>query len=136
MIGAHCWRRFQSTSDEVIAMRNFSVFRLIPALAAAVAGAFLLLPHDALAWGRVGVFIGVPPVVFGPPVYAPPPRFYYPPPVYYPAPSYYVAPVARPAPPGFTCYAGPYVCPLEVIHPVNAPCSCPAYGGRVGGVTR
>jgi hypothetical protein len=48
------------------------------------------MPHDAKAWWRGGVGIGVwvPPVIVAPPpvVYAPPPVAYAPPP-YYPAPQ-------------------------------------------------
>jgi hypothetical protein len=47
------------------------------------------MPHNANAWWRGGVGVGIwfPPVVVAPPVYAPPPAYYYPPPpVYYPYP--------------------------------------------------
>jgi hypothetical protein len=114
------------SKNKVIAMRK--ILRLVPVVAVTLCAGMLLLPKPAQAWGRVGVFFGLPPIVVGPPVY------YYPPPVFVPAPTYY-APV-RVAPPGFTCYAGPYVCPLVVAHPINGPCSCPGNDGRVGGVAR
>ena len=43
------------------------------------------LPSPAEAWWccRVGIGIGIPPVVVAPPVYAPPPVYYAPPPAYY-----------------------------------------------------
>jgi hypothetical protein len=48
------------------------------------------MPHDAKAWWRGGVVIGVwvPPVIIAPPpvVYAPPPVAYASPPAYYPVP--------------------------------------------------
>jgi len=116
-----------------MAMRK--ILRLFPFVAAAVVAGAILMPKPAQAWGRVGVFFGVPPIVVAPPVYVPPP-IYYPPPAYYPAPTYYAPVPARPAPPGFTCYAGPYVCPLAVAHPINGPCDCPSYGGHVDGVAR
>jgi hypothetical protein len=66
---------------------------------AAVAGLALVgvaaMPHNANAWWRGGVGIGiwVPPVVVAPPVYVPPPVVYAPPPVVYaPPPAYYPSP--------------------------------------------
>jgi hypothetical protein len=53
------------------------------------------MPHDANAWwrGGIGVGIRVPPVVVAPPpVYLAPPVVYAPPPIYYPPPVYYPAP--------------------------------------------
>jgi hypothetical protein len=51
------------------------------------------MPHNANAWWRGGVGVGIwfPPVVVAPPVYAPPPvAYYYPPP-----PAYYYPPPRR-----------------------------------------
>jgi len=97
----------------------------LPLLAAlAIAGAlFAARPAQA----HVGIrFFVAPPVVVGPPVY----DYYYPVPVYYPPPAYYYPPPANASvPAGYTCCAGPYVCPLDKIHPVGGPCACPAYGG-------
>ncbi len=59
----------------------------------AVAGT-AAMPHEAKAWWRGGVGIGiwVPPVVVAPPIYAPPPPVVYaPPPVAYAPPPYYAA---------------------------------------------
>jgi hypothetical protein len=105
------------------------VRKTIIALAAlgAVAVSFASPAH---AWWRGGVVVGVAPVpyFFGPPVVYPP---YYYPPVYAPPPvSYAPAPSVT----GRACYAGPYVCPLEVAVPTGNPCSCPTNGGgRIGG---
>jgi hypothetical protein len=99
--------------------------------AATLCGA-VMAPGAAYAWGHRGwgwgggVFFG-----FAPPVYIGPPVIYAGPPVYYPPP-----PVYAPAPAGQTCYAGPYVCPLDYPGPAGAPCTCPANNGRVGGLIR
>lgn len=107
-------------------------------LATTVSLGTLAAAQPAQARVFVGVGIGVP--FYGPRFY---PRPFYRPyyPYYYaPAPIYYPAPVPVPAPVitgGYTCYAGPYVCPLHYAHPINAPCSCPVEGGgRESGVTR
>ena len=96
--------------------------------------------------GGVGVVIGVPYGYYGYPYpYAYYPPTYYAPPVY--SPPVYAAPYAADpgpaysssaqAPAGYTCNAGPYVCPLSVVHAINGPCSCPANnGGRVYGNAR
>lgn len=42
-------------------------------------------------------------------------------------PYFHASPV--PSPPGFTCYAGAYVCPLQVMNPTNGPCTCPTDNG-------
>lgn len=99
-------------------------------LATAITAGILAAPKPAEARVFFGFGIGVP--VFAPYYYHP---YYYRPYYYAPAPVYY--PPYNPVPGGYTCYAGPYVCPLHYAHPINAPCSCPADGGgRVGGVTR
>ncbi len=107
-------------------------------LSLALTAGVLAAPNPAAAHVFVGVGIGVP--FYGPHFY---PRPFYRPyyPYYYaPAPIYYPPPVPVPAPVitgAYTCYAGPYVCPLHYAHPVNALCSCPTdNGGRVEGVTR
>jgi hypothetical protein len=65
----------------------------VAAVAGLAAVGVAAMPHDANAWWRGGVGVGVwvPPVVVGPPVYwppvyAPPPVAYVPPPAYYPPP--------------------------------------------------
>jgi hypothetical protein len=106
-------------------------------LGVAVLAAALAVAPSASAHVRFGFFVGGPRVFVGPPVVYPPyfyePYYdegYYAPPVYA-----YPPPVGTPA--GFTCYAGRYVCPLEVQHPVGGDCACPAYGGgRVDGTVR
>jgi hypothetical protein len=102
-------------------------------LASAVTLGTIATTQPAQARVFIGVGIGAP--FYGPRFY---PRPFYRPyyPYYYaPAPVYY--PPYNPVPGGFTCYAGPYVCPLHYAHPINAPCSCPVEGGgREGGVTR
>ena len=83
----------------------------------------------AAAWWRGGFWVGVvpPPVYIGPPVVYPPPYYYPPPPpVWYPPPPGY-AEGAPPVPPppagtGQSCYAGPYVCPMD--HPVASGSAC------------
>ena len=92
---------------------------------AAVAAALIAIPNDAQAWWRGGYGVGfgfyAPRVYIGPPVvYVPPPVYYAPPPVY----------AAR------SCYAGPYICPLEHASPVNATCTCPTNNGRAYGAAR
>ena len=84
------------------------------------------------------VYIGPPPVYYGPPpvYYAPPPAYYAPPPGYAPPPDYVPPPDYAPSlggPPGQTCYAGPYVCPLDQPVPAGGPCSCPTNQGRAWG---
>jgi hypothetical protein len=113
-------------------MKLTRFIRAMPILSAlAIAGA-MVAPKPAEARIGVGVFVG-PSVVVGPPVYG----FYYPVPVYYPRPVYFYPPVPAPAPAGYTCYAGPYVCPLDKANPVGGPCACPSYGGAsVAGTVR
>ena len=95
-------------------------------------------PSPAHAWWRGGgIVIGVNPfpLFFPPPVYYPPPGYYPPPPAAYyapPPPGY----AQQSAAPGQTCYAGPYVCPLERVAPAGVNCSCPGNYGRVPGVVR
>jgi hypothetical protein len=111
------------------AMRLKSRLGLLALTTAITAGA-IAAPKPAQAHVFFGFGIGVP--VYAPYYYHP---HYYRPYYYAPAPVYY--PPYNPVPGGYTCYAGPYVCPLHYAHPINAPCSCPADGGgRVGGVTR
>ncbi len=100
------------------------------ALATAITAGGLASAKPAQAHVFFGFGVGVP--VVAPYYYRP----HYERPYYYaPAPVYY--PPYNPIPGGYSCYAGPYVCPLHYAHPINAPCSCPAEnGGRVGGVTR
>jgi hypothetical protein len=108
---------------------------------AAMAGASVTTP--AVAWWagglggyRGGVFIGIPPIVVAPPIY--PPAYYPPPPAYYPPPQgYYPSqqpPMAQGGPEGGpqggaqSCYAGPYVCPMD--HPVASGSGCYCLGNN------
>ena len=88
-------------------------------------------PADA----RVFVGIGIP--FYGPGFYPPP--YYYPPPppVYYapPPPVVYAPPQAYSPPPqppgaGQSCYAGPYVCPMDRPIATGGNCYCPGNGGE------
>jgi hypothetical protein len=70
----------------MFALKRLGTVAVVAGLAAVGVAA---MPHDANAWwrGGVGVGIWVPPVVVAPPpVYVAPPVVYAPPPVYYPAP--------------------------------------------------
>ncbi len=90
---------------------------------------------------RVFIGIGVPyfgPYYVPPPVYYPPPAYYAPPPVYYTPPPAQsaAAPAYSPAPSGEgqSCYAGPYVCPMDRPVASGGPCYCIGNGGqRVSG---
>lgn len=122
-------------------MRIAKRLRFLPVLAVLALAGMVAAPKPAHAYGRIGVVIGVPPVFVAPPFYYPAPVYVAPPPVYYtpayPAPAYAPPPYSAAAPAGFTCYATPYICPLNVIHPVGGPCACPAYGGgAVSGTVR
>ena len=87
----------------------------------------LAIPNPAQAWWNRGwgwhggVVFGVVP----PPIYLGPPIYYAPPPVYY-----------APRPAAQTCYAGPYICPLNAPGPYGGNCSCPTNNGRAYGVAR
>ncbi|WP_428492628.1 hypothetical protein [Rhodopila sp.] len=91
----------------------------------------------APAHARVFVGIGIP---FYGPGFVPAP-YYYPPPAYYPPPTYYTPPPPvvytppqqtynQPPPGGQTCYAGPYVCPMERPVATGASCYCPGNNGQ------
>ena len=86
------------------------------------------------AQARVWVGVGVPlwgPGFYPPPYYYPPPAYYPPPPpvVYAPPPQVYSqAPIASPR--GQSCYAGPYVCPMDRPVPSGASCYCPDNSGQ------
>lgn len=70
----------------------------VAAVAALAAVGVTAMPHDANAWWRGGVGIGVwvPPVIVAPPpVYAAPPVVYAPPPVVYAPPPVVYAPPPR-----------------------------------------
>ena len=115
-------------------------------LGIALAGMALLGLPPQSAQARVFVGIGVPlPGYYPPPVYYPPPPVYYPPPpVYYAPPPVYVppriyAPPASVAPPqsyapgpdrGQSCYAGPYVCPMEHSVASGSSCYCRGNDGQ------
>jgi hypothetical protein len=87
------------------------------------------------AQARVFVGIGIP--FYGPGFYPPP--YYYPPPppVYYapPPPTVYAPPQAYSPPPqaagsGQSCYAGPYVCPMDRPIATGGNCYCLGNGGE------
>lgn len=109
------------------------------AVVTALCGTFMILAAGAAdARVFVGVGIGVPfygPGYYGPPPYYPPPVYYAPPPVYYPPPPPVVySPPQTYAPPpvaaGQSCYAGPYVCPMDRPVPSGASCYCLGNGGQ------
>ncbi len=113
-------------------MKATGFIRAFPILAVLAFAVAVSAPKPAQARIGIGFFVA-PPAVVVPPVY----DDYYPAPVYYSPPVYYYPPLARVSVPvGYTCYAGPYVCPLEKRHPVGGYCACPAYGGNVAGTVR
>ena len=90
------------------------------------------------AQARVFIGLGVP--FYGPGYYPPAPYYYPPPPVYYaPPPTVYAPPQPQyysqtPSGAGQTCYAGPYVCPMDRPTVTGAGCYCIGSGGaRVWG---
>ncbi|WP_159349195.1 hypothetical protein [Roseomonas harenae] len=109
------------------------------ALAAALLASPLILtaPADAHGGASFGIGIGVPvypaypaypayPYAYGYPV-VPPPAYYAPPfPAYAPPPPAY----SVPRPPGQTCYAGAYVCPLDRNLSAGDACGCLAPNGQ------
>jgi hypothetical protein len=118
-------------------MKRFSRLLCVSFIAVLVVSALgAAAPAQARWYGGWGYGIGiVPPSVYiGPPpgYYGPPPGYYAPPPAYYaPPPAYYAPPQG--GQPGQTCYAGPYICPLDQPVPPGGPCSCPTNQGRAGG---
>jgi hypothetical protein len=97
---------------------------------AALAAGMLLVPGKAEAWWNRG-YGGGGFMLFGPPIVVGPPVYYAPPPVYYSQ-----EPAYPPPPPGQTCYAGPYICPLDRPTPAGADCYCPTNDGRAYGRAR
>ena len=113
-------------------MKATRFLRALPILAGLAVVVAMFAPTPAQARIGIGFFV-VPPVVVVPPVY----DYYYPAPVYYPPPVYYYPPpVKTTMPVGYSCYAGPYICPLEKRLPVGGYCACPAYGGSAAGTVR
>jgi hypothetical protein len=83
---------------------------------------------------------GAPPPGYegSPEAYQSPPPGEQPPPGYAAPPSGYAQPPAasggQAGAPGYSCFAGAYVCPLDRSLPVGGKCSCPSNrGGRVAG---
>ncbi len=106
--------------------------RRLHGLAACLLLAALFVAVPAAAQARVFFGFGVAPVFVAPSFVYPVPPVYAPP-VYAP-PAAYGAPAAAP---GTTCYAGRYVCPLQVARPINDSCACPTEGnGRAKGTVR
>jgi len=99
---------------------------------AAITGAAM---SPAAAWWRSGVwiggpvFVGPPPAVYPPAIY-PPPVYYPPPPapVWYTPPAATAAPLGGPSLTGQSCYAGPYVCPMDQPVPSGNACYCMSNG--------
>jgi hypothetical protein len=124
-------------------IKTMRLAKFLSVFIAAIALGIAAAPAPAHAWGRIGVFVGFPPVVIGDPFYGPGPIYDLPPPVYdappaYPpvanaAPAY--TPSADHAPYGTSCYAKPYICPLERERKVGRPCACEALGGGVAAGT-
>jgi hypothetical protein len=85
------------------------------------------------AHARVFVGIGLPfygPGFYPPPAYYPPPPVYYaPPPVVYAPPQTYTPPPVT-GPSGQSCYAGPYVCPMDRPVATGGGCYCPGNDGQ------
>jgi hypothetical protein len=116
-------------------------FRSATVVAGVCAGLGAMVAAPAPAQAAVFVGVGVPfggyGYGYGPPYgyspYLPPPIYYPPPPVYYaPPPVYYTPP--RPVNGSQTCYAGPYVCPMERPVASGAGCYCSGnYGQKVWG---
>ena len=104
----------------------------------AVAGGVLIGLTPGQAQARVFVGIGIPfygPGFYPPPVYYPPPPVYYTPPpvVYTPPPQNYSSPQPYERsgePGGQSCYAGPYVCPMDRPVATGGGCYCPGNGGQ------
>lgn len=76
----------------------------------------------------------LPPQPYQPPQpYPESPDAYTAPPAAYPdVPSSYAVPniyESQTVPPGRSCFAGPYYCPLDRPTPAGSPCSCPSHGG-------
>jgi hypothetical protein len=114
----------------------FSSLRRIAAAFALCAAILGLASASAQARVFVGVGLGVPlfygPGYYPPPIYYPPPPVYYaPPPVYYaPPPIYVPGPATAQAGRGQSCYAGPYVCPMDRSVATGASCYCLGNAGQ------
>lgn len=87
----------------------------------ALAIGIIATPHEAQAWWRGGYGFYGHCIIVRPPAYKAPP-------VYYAPPRAYV-----PIPPGYTCFAGPYICPLGRPTAPGATCTCPTNNGRAYG---
>ncbi len=124
--------------------RRSFVLRAMAAVMAISAVSAVTLPGTAHAWDRFGgrgyyghgygyrgygpgIGLGALALSLGVgALLAAPPPVYYAPPVVYGAPTVYAAPPVYAAPAAAqTCYAGPYVCPLDQATPVGGHCSCP-----------
>ena len=124
--------------------------RVVALACAAVTVGAAMVPTPASAWYRrgygyhggyggggfgfgfgTGAVLGFGLGALAPRPYYPPPVYYAPPPVVYaPPPVYYEAPAQVS---NGSCYAGPYVCPLNVAVPAGAQCACPGHSGVVYG---
>ncbi len=118
-------------------MMLFSIPAIRRVALTAVAGAAMVGAFASQADARVFIGVGVglpyyyPGYVPGPYYYAPPPVYYAPPPVVYTPPQTYTpAPAAASAPAGQSCYAGPYVCPMDRPVSAGSSCYCLGNGGQ------
>jgi hypothetical protein len=80
----------------------------------------------------VPYYFGPPPVYYPPPpvIYAPPPVYYTPPPQAYAPQGYAPAPNLGQSAARQSCYAGPYMCPMDRPVQPGATCWCPGNGGQ------
>jgi hypothetical protein len=106
------------------------------AVAVALCAAMVGLASSS-AQARVFVGIGIPfygPGFYPAPYYYPPPAYYPPPPVVYapslPPQNYSQMPAAEPSGGGQSCYAGPYVCPMDRPVSAGSSCYCLGNGGQ------
>lgn len=90
-------------------------------------------PAKAAVFFGFGAPFYYPPPVYYPPYYPPPP-VYYPPPVVYAPQPWSTPPQPYPRAGATTCYAGRYVCPMQVPIASGGTCWCPDNtGGRAYG---
>ena len=103
-----------------------SMFKAALPLTWALAALAVCAPAHAAVFFGFGM-----PLYYPPPVYYPPPIYYAPPPVAYAPPAWSTPPAAPPrAISGQTCYAGQYVCPMQVPIATGGTCWCPNNTGR------
>jgi hypothetical protein len=126
-------------SDSLLVLRRSvfrgSVFRraiVVVVLCAAMVG-LAGVPAQARVFIGVGIpFPGYYPGYWPGPYYYPPPAYYPPPPVVYAPPpqAYSQMPSPTPSSGGQSCYAGPYVCPMDRPVATGASCYCLGNGSQ------